>query len=229
MTNGMHARVLAELGAEIVSGALPPGSVLRLEGLQCRFGVSRTAAREVVRVLEALRLTTSKRRVGITVRERDEWNHYDPLVIRWQLDGPGRVAALRALTELRHAVEPTAARCAAARATPEQRGALADMARRLAAATGDLNAFLDHDIAFHGLVLRASGNPMFRQLSAVVAEVLRGRTGHGLMPERPAPEAVALHATVAAAIADGAAERAEAAMRALVVQAHDEVAELARD
>ncbi|MGW5051658.1 FadR/GntR family transcriptional regulator [Actinokineospora sp. NPDC004072] len=229
MTNGMHARVLAELGAEIVSGALPPGSVLRLEGLQARFRVSRTAAREVVRVLEALRLTSSKRRVGITVRERDEWNHYDPLVIRWQLDGPGRVAALRALTELRHAVEPTAARCAAVRATPQQRAALRALAGRLAGATDDLAAFLDHDTAFHDLVLRASGNPMFTQLSAVVAEVLRGRTGHGLMPDRPDPAAVALHATVADAITAGDADRAEAAMRAILVQAHREVAELVPD
>jgi DNA-binding FadR family transcriptional regulator len=214
----MHARVVAELGAEIVSGALPPGSVLRLEGLQTRFGVSRTAAREVVRVLEALRLTSSKRRVGITVQEPDRWNHYDPLVIRWQLDGPRRPAALRVLTELRHAVEPTAARCAAANATPLQA-----TAQRLAASTGDLAVFLGHDIAFHDLVLRASGNPMFAQLSAVVAEVLAGRTGHGLMPAEPHPHAVALHLEVAAAVAAGSAERAEAAMRAIVTQAHDEI------
>lgn len=226
MTTGMHARVVAELGAEIVSGALPPGSVLRLEGLQARFGVSRTAAREVVRVLEALRLTTSKRRVGITVQEPDHWNHYDPLVIRWQLDGPARPAALRVLTELRHAVEPTAARCAATSATPEQRGALQATAQHLAASTGDLAVFLGHDIAFHDLVLRASGNPMFAQLSAVVAEVLTGRTGHGLMPAEPHPHAVALHLEVAAAIAAASPARAEAAMRAIVTQAHAEIADL---
>lgn len=222
----MHARVVAELGAEIVSGALAPGTVLRLEGLQQRFAVSRTAVREVVRVLEALRLTTSKRRVGITVRDRDQWNHYDPLVIRWQLDGQDRAGALRAFTELRHAVEPTAARCAALRATPEQRGALQALASRLAGSTQDLDAFLGHDIAFHGLVLRASGNPMFAQLSAVVAEVLTGRTGHGLMPTEPDADAIALHTAVAAAIAAGAPERAEAAMRAIVVQAGAEIADL---
>ena len=225
----MHARVVAELGAEIVSGALAPGSVLRLEGLQTRFGVSRTAAREVVRVLEALRLTSSKRRVGITVREPREWNHYDPLVIRWQLDGPARASALRTLTELRHAVEPTAARCAATRATPEQRGALHALAQRLTGSTRDLSDFLGHDIAFHDLVLRASGNPMFAQLSAVVAEVLTARTGHGLMPDEPHPEAVALHRDVAAAITAGDADRAEAAMRAIVVQAHAEISDMTGD
>jgi DNA-binding FadR family transcriptional regulator len=198
--------------------------VLRLETLQTRFGVSRTAAREAVRVLEALCLTTSKRRVGITVRDPAEWNHYDPLVIRWQLDGPGRLRALGVLTELRSAVEPTAARLAAVRATPEQRGQAQALATRMAGAVGDLAVFLGHDVAFHDLVLRASGNPMFAQLSPVVAEVLSGRTGHGLMPPEPDPHAVDLHATVAAAVAAGDPDRAEAAMREIVAQAHHELA-----
>lgn len=67
---------------------------------------------------------------------------------------------------------------------------------------------------------------MFAQLSAVVAEVLAGRTGHGLMPEEPQPEAVALHVEVAAAVDAGDADRAERAMRDIVIQARDEMAVL---
>ncbi|WP_165436253.1 FCD domain-containing protein [Amycolatopsis suaedae] len=220
--------MLDQLGAAIVSGELAPGSVLRVEELQTRFGASRTIAREVVRTLETMRLTSSKRRVGVTVREQPEWNHYDPRVIRWQLDGASRPAALRTLTELRAAVEPSAARFAALRATPEQRGQLRALATRLAATAKarDLTAFLGHDIEFHHLVLTASGNPMFAQLSAVVAEVLTGRTGHGLMPDEPQPEAVALHTEVARAIDDGAPDRAERALREIVIQAREEMTAL---
>jgi DNA-binding FadR family transcriptional regulator len=220
--------MLDSLGMAIASGALPPGTVLRSEELQERFGASRTVTREVVRALEAMRLTSSKRRVGVTVRDAGEWNHYDPRLIRWQLDGDAREDVLRKLTELRAAVEPSAARYAALRATPEQRGRLTALASRLTstARSRDLQTFLGHDIDFHHLVLTASGNPMFAQLSEVIAEVLTGRTGHGLMPPEPQPEAVALHAQVAAAIGTGQAERAERAMRDIVVQAREEMSEL---
>ncbi|GAA4554425.1 FadR/GntR family transcriptional regulator [Amycolatopsis samaneae] len=228
MGNDRHEEVLDALGVAIVNGALAPGSVLRSDELQERFGASRTVAREVVRVLETMRLTSSRRRVGVIVRDPAEWNHYDPRLIRWQLDGPGRPEALRTLTELRSGIEPCAARFAALRATPEERGRLSALGERLArtAKSGDLDVFLRHDVAFHDLLLAASGNPMFAQLSEVVAEVLAGRTGHGLMPEEPQPEAIALHLEVAGSIADGDADRAERAMRDIVSQARDEIAAL---
>ncbi len=226
MGTDRHEDMLDELGAAIASGELAPGAVLRSEELQERYGASRTVAREVVRVLETMGLTSSRRRVGVTVREPAEWNHYDPRLIRWQLDGADRAAALRTLTELRSAVEPCAARFAALRATPEERGRLRALAVHLqrTARARDLDAFLGHDVAFHDLLLSASRNPMFAQLSSVVAEVLAGRTGHGLMPEEPQPEAVALHVEVAEAIDLADAERAERAMRDIVEQARDEIA-----
>ncbi|WP_191248765.1 FadR/GntR family transcriptional regulator [Amycolatopsis deserti] len=219
--------MLDAVGTAIACGELPPGSVLRLEELQQTYGASRTVAREVVRALEAMRLTTSKRRVGVTVRDCADWNHYDPRLIRWQLDSEQRAVALRNLMELRWAVEPSAARFAAIRATPEERGRLRALGARLevTAHARDLHTFLGHDIDFHHLVLAASGNPMFTQLSEVVAEVLTGRTEHGLMPAEPQPEAVALHLEVAHAIDSADADRAERAMRDIMVQARDEVAQ----
>lgn len=225
MREGMHAKMLDALGSSIATGDLAPGAVLRLEELQARFDASRTLAREVVRALETMRLTTSKRRVGVTVRPVEEWNHYDPRLIRWKLDGPDRQTALRTLTELRCALEPSAAGWAARRAAPEDRGHLRALAYRLAgtAKARDLQAFLPHDVEFHGRVLHASGNPMFSQLAEVVAEVLAGRTGHGLMPPEPQPEAVALHAEVAVAIDEADSTRAERAMRDIVLQAGAEM------
>jgi DNA-binding FadR family transcriptional regulator len=227
VADGRHARVLDELGTAIASGRIPAGTVLRLEQLQEEYGASRTVAREVVRALEVMRLTSSKRRVGITVRDPAEWNHFDPRLIGWQLDGGCREQALRMLMELRWAVEPTAARFAAIRATPEDRGRLRALASRLetTARAKDLATFLEHDIAFHHVVLAASGNAMFGQLSDVVAQVLTGRTEHGLMPPEPQPEAVAMHVRVAIAVDAGDAERAEQAMRGIMEQARDEVAE----
>ncbi|TNC23229.1 FadR/GntR family transcriptional regulator [Amycolatopsis alkalitolerans] len=219
--------MLDELGTAIVTGRLPAGTVLRLEELQEDYGASRTVAREVVRALEVMCLTSSKRRVGITVRDRCEWNHFDARLIGWQLDNENRAQALRTLMELRWAVEPTAARFAALRASPEDRGRLRALATRLqtTAKARDLTTFLEHDIAFHHVVLAASGNAMFCQLSDVVAQVLTGRTTHGLMPPEPQPAAVAMHVQVAMAVDAGDAEAAERAMRGIMEQARDEVAE----
>lgn len=225
VAEGTHERLLNGLGTAIASGEIGGGTVLRLEQLQQDYAVSRTVAREVVRVLEAMRLTASRRRVGITVLDESEWNHYDPRLIRWKLAGSGRADALMMLTELRSAVEPAAARLAAGLASPDACSQLLAVADELdaTARARDLDTFLRHDIAFHELVLRASGNPMYRQLSEVVAEVLTGRTGHGLMPHQPQPEAVALHRAVAVAVSDGRPAQAEESMRAIVTQARDEM------
>jgi DNA-binding FadR family transcriptional regulator len=66
--------------------------------------------------------------------------------------------------------------------------------------SGDLRAYLDADITFHRTLLTASGNEMLAALADVVAEVLTGRTTHGLMPATPEPAAVRLHADVAQAV-----------------------------
>jgi len=64
----LHDPVLEKLGMEIAAGELPAGHVLTLDGIQERFGISRTVAREAMRILESMGLVESRRRVGITVR-----------------------------------------------------------------------------------------------------------------------------------------------------------------
>ena len=97
----LHSPVLETLGRRITGGEVPAGTVLTLQGLGVEFGVSRTVAREVMRLLEGLGLVRSSRRVGLVVLGMDSWNVLDPRVILWRLAGPGRVAQLRSLTELR--------------------------------------------------------------------------------------------------------------------------------
>src|SRR3989442_71428 len=117
---GLHARVLASLGPAITAGDYPPRPGLPTDELEQRFDVSRTVGREAVRVLESMHLGESRRRVGVTVRPTEEWNVFDPQVIRWRLAGADRPRQLRSLTALRSAVEPAAAALAARLATPAQ-------------------------------------------------------------------------------------------------------------
>ncbi|MFE1247849.1 FadR/GntR family transcriptional regulator [Streptomyces sp. NPDC058735] len=222
---GLHGRVLDTLGPEITAGEYPPGSVLLTDELAQRFDVSRSVMREAVRVLESMHLVESRRRVGVTVRPKSEWNVYDPQVIRWRLAGADRPQQLRSLTVLRSAIEPIAAGLAARHATAEQCAELTQCALGMVAHSRGhkLEGYLVHDTAFHRVILDASGNEMFARLGDVVAEVLAGRTHHDVMFDDPDPAAVTLHVQVAEAVRAGDAARAEELTREITVGALQEL------
>ncbi|MFI6897311.1 FadR/GntR family transcriptional regulator [Streptomyces sp. NPDC050256] len=226
---GLHTHVLDTLGLEIAAGEHLPGQVLRTDELSQRFDVSRTVVREVIRVLESMHLVESRRRVGVTVRPTEAWNVYDPQVIRWRLAGSDRPRQLRSLTVLRSAIEPVAASLAARHATPEQCAELTERALGMVATSRgqQLEGYLEHDIAFHRIVLNASGNEMFARLGDVVAEVLAGRTHHQVMFEDPDPAAVTLHVRLAEAVREGDAAGAERLTKEIAVGALHELDVLA--
>ncbi|TMS55366.1 FadR/GntR family transcriptional regulator [Mycobacterium sp. DBP42] len=217
----LHAGLLTTLGTGIASGELAAEQVLTLDGLSAEYEVSRSVAREVIRVLESMGMVESRRRVGITVQPARKWNVFDPRLIRWRLHAGDRAAMLASLSELRRGFEPAAAALAARRADPDQcrilAAAVSDMV--VHGRSGDLDAYLLADKIFHRTLLEASGNEMFRALNDVVAEVLAGRTEHGLMPDSPNPAAIELHDEVARAIRLRDEDAAERAMRAIIDEA----------
>ncbi|WP_029149264.1 FadR/GntR family transcriptional regulator [Microbacterium indicum] len=216
--SAIHTSVVERLGARIASGELPPGSVLTLASIESEHSASRTVAREAVRVLESLGLVASRRRVGITVQPREEWDAFAPQLIEWNLRGPFRQQQLEALMELRVAVEPMAAQLAADRATPAQRAELRRLASELKglgrAGEGAGDAFLEADVAFHDLLLASSGNAQLIALRAPVRQVLRGRSRLGLTPQIPRAGTLEEHEAVAAAITSGDGDTAEEHSRA---------------
>ena len=149
-------------------------------------------------------------------------------MIRWRLDSGDRAAQLISLSELRRGFEPAAAALAARRADPHQcrimAAAVSDMV--VHGRSGDLEAYLLADKIFHRTLLEASGNEMFRALNDVVAEVLTGRTHHGMMPEHAEPRR---HRTARRGGArDPDARRGtppRSAMRAIIDEAASAVAE----
>jgi DNA-binding FadR family transcriptional regulator len=217
----LHGSVLAGLGRRIVSGDLAVDQVLTLEHISSEHAVSRGVAREAIRVLEAMGLVASRRRVGITIQPRARWNVFDPRVIRWRLDAGDRTEQLLSLSELRRGFEPVAAALAAERADPQHcrvlAAAVSDMV--VHGRSGDLDAYLVADELFHQTLLDASGNEMLQALDGVVTEVLAGRTHHGMMPAKPNPAAIVLHDDVARAVRLRDPAAAETAMRAIIDEA----------
>lgn len=223
--NDLHASLVQSLGLAIADGRLAPHTVVRLDELEAEHKVSRSVVREAARVLSSKGLLASRRRFGTVVQPEAAWNLYDPEVIRWRLASSRRLEQLQALNELRGAIEPQAARLAADRVTWDAGSQLVALAARLWAAgqSGNQDEFLRLDVEFHTAVLKASGNAMFSQLQNLVAEVLTGRTQHGLMPHLPQHEALQLHVDVASAIQRGEAGAAHAAMSRIVEQSTEEM------
>nr|WP_281360586.1 FCD domain-containing protein [Psychromicrobium silvestre] len=165
------------------------------------------------------------RNVGVRVEAAGHWNVFDRRLIHWRLNGPQRAQQLLSITELRLGVEPLAAKLAAQRIEVSRGSELMRLAGALVAAgnAGDLESFLLADMKYHALILRASGNEMFAHLHEAVGEVLRGRTEHGLMPERPDSQARHWHLGVADAIQRGNQDQAEEQMRRIVLLADQEM------
>lgn len=219
------AMVVDLLGREITSGALAPGSTMRLDDVESRFGVSRTLARDAVKELEGLGLIVSRRRVGLQIQEPAQWRVYDPKVIAWRVASDRREAQLTSLTELRVGIEPAAATLAATRRTGEQADRLLDLAAELdtAGRAHDDDAYLRADVAFHGLILEATRNEFFVALVPSVHAALTSRTREGLMPPSAVVESFELHRAVAEAIERRDPAAAGAAMRRILIDVIDEV------
>src|SRR5215213_2106849 len=199
---GLHGQVVDDIGRRIVRGDLAPGTVVDLDALEGALGVSRTVVREAVKVLEAKGLLEARPKRGTVVRPRAAWNLLDPDVVGWCFEDGPDPRFLAALNELRQALEPAAARLAAARASPEDVAAMREALAALRADHGNIDASTEDDVALHRAILAASGNELLVRVGALIEAGLRDR-----------------HGEVVAAIAAGDGDRAETAMRHLVLDA----------
>lgn len=227
----LHGTVARDLGIRIVTGALPPGSMLEGEiAASEQFKVSRTAYREAIRILAAKGLVHSRPKIGTQVSERTAWHLLDPDVLGWMFANEDPDPKLiESLFELRRIVEPDAARLAAMRRTPEQlermRAGLAGVAHHSFATEEGRGC--DHE--FHAALLEASHNDFVISLTNGVATAIELTTAfkqHRL----PAPhDALPVHLRVFEAIEAQDAQEAHDAMAALVDRGLSDTMEARQD
>jgi GntR family galactonate operon transcriptional repressor len=233
---GIHGRVVGSIGEGIIKGRYPPGSLLPREPeLIAKFGVSRTALREALKVLAAKGLVETRQRVGTRVRSQEQWNHFDPEITGWNLANGFREGFVHDLIEFRQITEPAAARLAAQRASVKDLAAIAAAleAMQEAASEKDPAAYAEADARFHICVFLASHNNLMASLSFTIRQILettfkahqttKGAKAYGF------PEDLAFHRRVLEKIARRQVEAAGKAMSRLVTAAeHDLTAPPAR-
>jgi DNA-binding FadR family transcriptional regulator len=215
------ARVVRDLGLDIVSGRHAEGSILPGDAeLMERFDVSRTVLREALKMLAGKGLIQAKARIGTRVRPRTEWNLFDADVLIWHARNGFDDEFLTYLGEMRMALEPEAAALAAARRTPEQLATLYTWVDKMGAARNSAPEFVKADLNFHLAVAATAANPFLTAISTLIEVALVAMLTISSPVEEPAQHTVSVnaHRDIADAIAAGDAEKARAAMRLVIYQ-----------
>ncbi|MGV9642960.1 FadR/GntR family transcriptional regulator [Streptomyces sp. NPDC004822] len=220
---GVHGQTVEALARRILGGRIPEGATLDLVALQSELDVSLTALRESLKVLAAKGMVDARQKRGTFVRARSDWNLLDADVLRWQFEGAGEATdadrtLLRNLAEVRAIVEPAAVRLAAERRTDADLHALEAALDAMGEDGAGPGHAVEADLAFHRALLAATHNELLERMEMVIEPGLahRDRIVHS-HPHSEDP--VPAHRAVLDAVRERDPGAAEAAMRALLVQA----------
>lgn len=220
---GVHGQTVEALARRILGGRIPEGATLDLVALQSELDVSLTALRESLKVLAAKGMVDARQKRGTFVRARADWNLLDADVLRWQFEGADLATdadrtLLADLAEVRAIVEPAAVRLAAERRTDADLAALDTALETMGERGSGPGQAVEADLAFHRALLRATHNELLQRMEMVIEPGLahRDRIVHS-HPHSEDP--VPAHRAVLDAVRDQDPQAAEAAMRALLVQA----------
>lgn len=215
--HGPHEAVLDKVGRAIVAGQYEPGTPLDLAVVQQDLGVSRSVVREALRVLDTLGMLRAWPKRGTFVRPRSDWNWLHPLVLSWSHDQHRDVEFLQAVAQMRDIVEPNVAAIAATRRTDADAYDLGAALAAMEGADWDIERFIDADVLFHRVLLRATHNELLAQMGGVIESAIRNHD-RGVSAQHWV-ESLALHREVADAVSRRSPADAETAMRKVLAQA----------
>src|SRR5439155_16752799 len=155
--------VVEDLVDRIVGGELPVGSALPTEPVLCEmFSVSRTVIREAVKSLEGMRLVRAQQGLGTRVRDAENWDLLNPVVLAASVRHDAERSILEDLVSVRRALESQMAGQAAQSASDAQFAQIEVTLTRVQAEEENTARFFRADLAFHDAIMEASGNRFAR-------------------------------------------------------------------
>jgi DNA-binding FadR family transcriptional regulator len=161
--------VINEIGAGIVAGRYPVGSVLPNDAeMMAQFNVSRTVLREALKTLESKGLVEARPKVGTKVATRSRWNHFDPQVLAWLYAAGLDTHTLEQITAIRLALEPQAAAQVAERRTADDIRLMQYWIRQMENSAHSPLNFAVADFELHTVVADASRNYFLRTFLGIV-------------------------------------------------------------
>lgn len=169
VSDRLYEIIVNEIERLIVAGELKPGDSLPPEReLAERFGVSRTAVREAIKVLAQKQLVLVQRGRGAVIAHPSLSLISDSLNLFLKLEK----ASAQQLIEVRFGLEPEIASLAAARATPEQIAELERIVIAHDAAFPDAEVAAPLDVSFHTALCDAAQNAVAKALLVSIQDLL---------------------------------------------------------
>ncbi|HKU29794.1 FadR/GntR family transcriptional regulator [Arthrobacter sp. NyZ413] len=217
--------VADELLDRIVAGEFPPGTVVPGElELSAKHEVSRMTVREAMKTLEAQRILSVERGRGTFVNPLSRWASLEA-VLRAASEGKNDGAVAVQLIELRRMLETGACELAASRVSPEDIEQLRVHVSAMQDAhdSNDVTAFVEADLAFHDVILHASGNVFVAVLFEPLHRVLETRRTQTSQIPDIQKHAIAHHRDILEALEARDTRRARLAMDAHMQQTLDDL------
>ncbi|PPF45360.1 GntR family transcriptional regulator [Pseudoclavibacter sp. AY1F1] len=210
---------------DIISGELPQGAPLPREiDLAERLGVNRLTLREALKTLQAQGVVQPVPGTRGRVLPMEDWTGIEPL-LRAATSTGGKAQASVQLVQLRRMIETGACELAAPLRTDADLGQLEAYLEemRAASAADDVHTFVTADIAFHDVVLRASGNPFLRVLLEPLGRFLYERRYETSAVPQVQVNAIREHAGILEALRSGEPAAARVAMESHMQQTADDL------
>ncbi len=153
----------AELVERIVRGTHEPGSALPPEPVLCEtYSVSRTVVRETVKILQEKGLVQVRQGSGTVVNPPAMWDLLDELVLAAAIAVDESLTVLDDVVVTRRVLESDMAHVAARVADPQAVERMLALVELMDDVVADVDAFHEHDAAFHDVIMQASGNRIAR-------------------------------------------------------------------
>jgi GntR family galactonate operon transcriptional repressor len=163
--------VIEELVDRIVGGDFPDGSTLPTEPVLCEtFGVSRSVLREATKALETMRLVKVQQGQGTTVLPLLHWDLLNQVVLAAVVRHDQELAILDDLVDVRRALESQMAQATAHRMTDDTRTLMDEQLAALEASVDEPEDYVAADVAFHDVILKASGNLLGRAIISTLTD-----------------------------------------------------------
>ncbi len=227
--SSLHHQVAQDIGARILKGEFAPGDLLPNEAESClAYGVSRTAVREAMKMLTAKGLIISRPKIGSRVQPRDSWNLLDRDVLVWYCAAAERSHFLASMHQVRSILEPEAAALAAVNHTSEQLRGI-DAALTGMRDAQDLVQWNVADVKFHLSILWAAGNELLVPFGFLIESALGTMFDFTGRHNQDWRKAYPLHEGIVVAIRKRRPEAARKAVRALLNDTGNVLAQWARE
>lgn len=167
----LYEQIVQQIEDSIVSGSLKTGDQLPPEReLAQKFGVSRTAVREAVKVLREKGLVEAYSGRGTFIKNETSQATRQSLDLMLRI---GQPESATNLAEVRGILEPEIAALAAARIQEPHLATMREAVAVMDRSLQDVDAFIEADLDFHLSLAEAAANPLILSLIDSIVGLLR--------------------------------------------------------